>query len=29
MVNWKGSTVCRVQDIDGVIRLVKMLDNSD
>ena len=26
MANWKGSTVCRVQDIDGVITIVKMLD---
>lgn len=26
MDSWKGSTVCRVQDIDGVITIVKMLD---
>jgi Holliday junction resolvase len=29
MLDWKGSTVCRVQDIDGVVRLVKILDNLD
>jgi len=28
MLNWRGSTVSRIQDIDGVIRLVKMLDNA-
>jgi Holliday junction resolvase len=27
MMNWKGSTVVRISDIDGVIRLVKLLDN--
>lgn len=28
MMNWKGSTVVRIHDIDGVITLVKMLDKS-
>ena len=28
MLNWKGSTVVRIHDIDGVITLVKMLDKS-
>lgn len=28
MMNWKGSTVSRIQDIEGVINLVKMLDNA-
>jgi hypothetical protein len=28
-LEWKGSTVCRVQDLDGVIHLVKMLDNLE
>ena len=27
MMNWKGSTVVRINDVDGAIRLVKMLDN--
>ena len=27
MMNWKGSAVVRINDIDGAIRLVKMLDN--
>jgi hypothetical protein len=27
MMNWRGSTVVRISDIDGVIRLVKLLDN--
>jgi hypothetical protein len=27
MMNWRGSTVVRINDIDGVIRLVKLLDN--
>ena len=29
MVHWKGSAVCRIQDLDGVVRLVKMLDNVE
>ena len=29
MVHWKGSAICRVQDLDGVVRLVKMLDNVE
>lgn len=28
MLNWKGSTVVRINDIDGAIRLVKLLDNA-
>jgi Holliday junction resolvase len=28
MVHWKGSTVCRIQDIEGVINLVKMIDKE-
>lgn len=27
MLNWKGSAVVRINDIDGAIRLVKLLDN--
>jgi hypothetical protein len=27
MMTWKGSTVVRINDIDGAIRLVKVLDN--
>jgi hypothetical protein len=27
MMNWRGSTVVRINDIDGAIRLVKLLDN--
>ena len=27
MMNWKGSAVIRINDIDGALRLVKMLDN--
>ena len=27
MMNWRGSTVVRINDVDGAIRLVKMLDN--
>jgi len=27
MMNWKGSAVVRINDVDGAIRLVKMLDN--
>ena len=26
MMNWKGSAVVRINDVDGAIRLVKMLD---
>jgi len=26
MLNWKGSTVSRIQDLDGVINLVNMLN---
>jgi len=26
MLNWKGSAVVRINDIDGAIRLVKLLD---
>ena len=29
MLNWKGSTVVRINDIDGAIRLVKLLDNAN
>jgi hypothetical protein len=28
MLNWKGSTVCRIHDIEGVKNLVKMLEKS-
>jgi hypothetical protein len=28
MLNWKGSTVCRIHDVEGVINLVKMLDKA-
>jgi Holliday junction resolvase len=28
MVHWKGSAVCRIQDIEGVINLVKMIDKQ-
>jgi hypothetical protein len=28
MINWRGSTVVRINDIDGAIRLVKLLDNA-
>jgi len=28
MMNWKGSTVCRVHDLAGVQTIVKILDNS-
>ena len=28
MLNWRGSTVVRINDIDGAIRLVKLLDNA-
>ncbi len=27
MMNWRGSTVVRINDVNGAIRLVKMLDN--
>jgi len=27
MMNWRGSAVVRINDVDGAIRLVKMLDN--
>jgi hypothetical protein len=27
MMTWRGSTVVRINDIDGAIRLVKVLDN--
>ena len=26
MLNWQGSTVCRIHDIEGVINLVKTLE---
>ena len=26
MLNWKGSTVCRIHDIEGAINLVKTLE---
>jgi Holliday junction resolvase len=29
MLNWRGSTVVRINDIDGAIRLVKLLDNAN
>ena len=29
MMNWKGSTVVRINDIEGAIRLVKLLDNAE
>ena len=29
MLNWKGSTVVRINDIDSAIRLVKLLDNPN
>jgi hypothetical protein len=29
MMNWRGSTVVRINDVEGAIRLVKMLDNVD
>jgi hypothetical protein len=29
MKNWRGSTVVRINDIDGAIRLVKLLDNAN
>jgi Holliday junction resolvase len=29
MMNWKGSTVVRINDIEGAIRLVKLLDNAN
>jgi len=28
MMNWKGSTVCRVHDLEGVKTVVKVLDNA-
>ena len=28
IINWKGSTVCRIHDIEGAINLVKTLENS-
>ena len=28
ILNWKGSTVCRIHDIEGAINLVKTLENS-
>lgn len=28
MMNWKGSAVARINDVDGAIRLVKMLDSQ-
>mgnify|MGYP003340286181 CR=1 FL=1 len=28
MMNWRGSTVVRINDIEGAIRLVKLLDNQ-
>ena len=27
MMNWRGSAVVRINDVDGAIRLVKLLDN--
>jgi hypothetical protein len=29
MMNWRGSTVVRINDIEGAIRLVKLLDNAN
>lgn len=29
MTNWRGSTVVRINDIEGAIRLVKLLDNAN
>lgn len=29
MLNWRGSTVVRINDIEGAIRLVKILDNTE
>jgi Holliday junction resolvase len=29
MMNWRGSTVVRINDIEGAIRLVKLLDNAE
>lgn len=28
MLNWQGSTVVRIHDIEGAINLVKLLENS-
>ena len=28
IMNWKGSTVCRIHDIEGAINLVKTLEKS-
>ncbi len=28
MMNWRGSAVARLNDVDGAIRLVKMLDSQ-
>jgi hypothetical protein len=28
MMNWRGSTVARIDSIDGAIRLVKLLDSQ-
>lgn len=28
MMNWKGSAVARINDVDGAIRLVKLLDSQ-
>ena len=28
ILNWKGSTVCRIHDIEGAINLVKTLEKS-
>jgi hypothetical protein len=28
IMNWKGSTVCRIHDVEGAINLVKTLENS-
>jgi Holliday junction resolvase len=28
MLNWQGSTVCRIHDIEGAINLVKTLEKS-
>jgi Holliday junction resolvase len=28
ILNWKGSTVCRIHDVEGAINLVKTLENS-
>ena len=28
MLNWRGSTVARIQDVEGAITLVKLLEKS-